>query len=306
LANEATAWTARSTIAVTRRIRRTAKNRGIDPNTIRLSYGKVAEMQRRGVVHFHAIIRLDGADPTDPDAILPPPAGLTAQDLVDAVEQAAATVGFTTDPHPAQPTGWHIAWGEQIDTRPIAVTADGKRLITREPSATTLYVLGQEIRLETGTSTPSWTRYYSHNGHVVAMRNSISGLTWLLSDHQDTNLASVTGGNLAVTTRRQTPFGALRGGAPTSWPDRHGFVGGTNDESGLTNVGARLYDSSSGRFLSADPVVDNNDPQQLNGYAYSNNSPVTFSDPTGPGTGSHRIRGGQVSVRRRSPTCSTR
>ncbi|WP_204764494.1 RHS repeat-associated core domain-containing protein [Lentzea nigeriaca] len=35
------------------------------------------------------------------------------------------------------------------------------------------------------------------------------------------------------------------------------------------------------RFLSADPIVDNNDPRQLNGYAYSNNSPVTFSDPTG-------------------------
>jgi hypothetical protein len=115
----------RTTIAITRRIRRTAKNRGIDPATVRLSYGKVAEMQRRGVVHFHAIIRLDGADPTDPAAILPPPAGLTAQDLVDAVEQAA-TVGFTTDPHPAQPTGWPIAWGQQAEIRPIVVTADGE------------------------------------------------------------------------------------------------------------------------------------------------------------------------------------
>ncbi|WP_244991259.1 RHS repeat-associated core domain-containing protein [Saccharothrix coeruleofusca] len=65
------------------------------------------------------------------------------------------------------------------------------------------------------------------------------------------------------------------------WPDRLGFVGGRNDESGLTRVGARLYDAGSGRFLSADPIIDDNDPQQLNGYAYSNNSPVTFSDPTG-------------------------
>ncbi|MFI9006807.1 hypothetical protein ACIGNX_06200 [Actinosynnema sp. NPDC053489] len=36
--------------------------------------------------------------------------------------------------------------------------ADGNRLISREPSATTLYAFGQEIRLENGTSTPSWTR----------------------------------------------------------------------------------------------------------------------------------------------------
>ena len=116
----------RTTIAITRAIRRTAKRRGIDPKIVRLSYGKVAEMQRRGVVHFHAIIRLDRADPTDPDAILPPPAGLTVEDLVDAVEHAAATVAFTTDPHPANPAGWPIAWGEQVDTRPITVTADGE------------------------------------------------------------------------------------------------------------------------------------------------------------------------------------
>ncbi|GAB2857010.1 RHS repeat-associated core domain-containing protein [Lentzea nigeriaca] len=157
--------------------------------------------------------------------------------------------------------------------------ADGSRLIAREPSATTLYVFGQEIRLEKNTTTPSWTRYYSHNGHVAAQRNSISGLKWLLSDHQGTEIAAVTSGNLAVATRRQTPFGDPRGSA-ASW-NQHGFVGGTREESGLTRVGARMYDSSTGRFLSADPIVDNNDPQQLNGYAYSNNSPVTFSDPTG-------------------------
>lgn len=158
--------------------------------------------------------------------------------------------------------------------------ADGNRLIAREPSAKTLYVFGQEIRLETGTTTPSWTRYYSHNGHTVAQRNSISGLKWLLSDHQGTEIAAVTAGNLATASRRQTPFGESRGNTATPW-NTSGFVGGTREESGLTRVGARLYDATVGRFLSADPIIDNNDPQQLNGYAYSNNSPVTFSDPTG-------------------------
>nr|WP_158854672.1 RHS repeat-associated core domain-containing protein [Saccharothrix deserti] len=158
--------------------------------------------------------------------------------------------------------------------------ADGGRLISREPSATTLYAFGQEIRLETGTSTPSWTRWYGHAGQTVAVRNSVSGLKWLASDHQGTNQLSITK-DMTVTQRRQTPYGGVRGTAPPSWPDRLGFVGGRNDESGLTQVGARLYDSASGRFLSADPIIDNNDPQQLNGYAYANNSPVTYSDPTG-------------------------
>ncbi|WP_147455060.1 polymorphic toxin-type HINT domain-containing protein [Saccharothrix australiensis] len=158
--------------------------------------------------------------------------------------------------------------------------ADGGRLISREPSATTLHVFGQEIRLDKGTSTPSWTRRYSHGGQVVAVRNSISGLKWLAGDHQGTSQFSISQHTMEVVQRRQTPYGAARGTAPV-WPDKLGFVGGRNDESGLTQVGARLYDQSSGRFLTADPVIDNNDPQQLNGYAYANNSPVTFSDPTG-------------------------
>ncbi|MFD7655507.1 RHS repeat-associated core domain-containing protein [Actinosynnema sp. NPDC059797] len=160
--------------------------------------------------------------------------------------------------------------------------ADGARLISREPSATTLHVFGQEIRLENGTTTPTWTRWYSHGGQAVAVRNSVSGLKWLVPDHQGTNQITVaTDAALTDTQRRQAPYGAVRGTAPPSWPDRLGFVGGRNDESGLTQVGARLYDNASGRFLSVDPVLDNNDPQQLNGYAYANNSPVTFSDPTG-------------------------
>ena len=40
---------------------------------LRVSYGKVAEYQARGVVHFHALLRLDLVDPTDPDLVLPPP-----------------------------------------------------------------------------------------------------------------------------------------------------------------------------------------------------------------------------------------
>ncbi|MBW4719978.1 RHS repeat-associated core domain-containing protein [Saccharothrix obliqua] len=158
--------------------------------------------------------------------------------------------------------------------------ADGNRLISREPSATTVYAFGQEIRLETGTTKPSWTRWYSHGEQVVAVRNSIAGLKWLAGDHQGTNQYAITQNTMEFAQRRQTPYGAPRGDA-SPWPDKLGFVGGRNDESGLTNVGARLYDPASGRFLSADPVVDNNDPQQLNGYAYANNSPVTFSDPTG-------------------------
>lgn len=64
-------------------------------------------MQRRGVVHFH-VIRLDGINPDCPGAAVPPSTGLGLPDLVAAITDAAATTRFTTDAHPARPTGWAI------------------------------------------------------------------------------------------------------------------------------------------------------------------------------------------------------
>ncbi|HET9518816.1 MAG TPA: replication initiator [Actinoplanes sp.] len=130
----------RTTIAVNRHLRRLARQRGVpdvpvvSPTTgkvrwvcpIRLSFGNAAEMQRRGVVHFHAIIRLDGHDPNDPETIVAPPRQLDAADLKDAVDHAAATVQFTTGPHPAKPGGWQIEWGEQVLTKVITVAAEGQ------------------------------------------------------------------------------------------------------------------------------------------------------------------------------------
>jgi hypothetical protein len=129
----------RTTIAITRYLRRLARQRGIPFHTVyaadgkprriapfRLSFGKCAEMQRRAVVHYHAIIRLDGVDPFDRAAIVPPPAGLDAADLVDAVDHAARTVAFTTDPHPTQAEGWPMRWGREVFTKVITVAAEGE------------------------------------------------------------------------------------------------------------------------------------------------------------------------------------
>ncbi|MFI5793427.1 RHS repeat-associated core domain-containing protein [Streptomyces sp. NPDC051677] len=44
--------------------------------------------------------------------------------------------------------------------------------------------------------------------------------------------------------------------------------------------GVRWF-GAEGRFLSADPVLDDSDPLQANGYSYANNNPVTHADPSG-------------------------
>ncbi|MBB6375208.1 putative Zn-finger protein [Pseudonocardia eucalypti] len=82
----------------------------------RLSYAKVAEYQRRGLVHFHAAIRLDGPDgPTDQ-----PPAGLTSEVLREALLEAAGTTLGVCRP---DGTDLEIGWGVQLDIRDITTTA---------------------------------------------------------------------------------------------------------------------------------------------------------------------------------------
>lgn len=80
--------------------------------------------------------------------------------------------------------------------------------------------------------------------------------------------------------RKQLPFGELRTNQSSAFGPR-GFVGGTNDPTGLTHLGAREYDPTLGRFLSVDPIIDNGDPAQMNAYSYAHNNPVTKSDPDG-------------------------
>jgi hypothetical protein len=82
------------------------------PVTGRVSGAKVAEYQARGLVHFHAIFRLDG--PT-PDAS--PPVGATVELLRDSITHAAthATVAVPSCPELCgRPP---IAWGNQVDLR---------------------------------------------------------------------------------------------------------------------------------------------------------------------------------------------
>ncbi|MFD7427774.1 RHS repeat-associated core domain-containing protein [Streptomyces sp. NPDC059818] len=93
-------------------------------------------------------------------------------------------------------------------------------------------------------------------------------------------MSAIAVGTLAITRRKQLPFGQLRSSQSTAFGNR-GFVGGTNDPTGLTHLGAREYDPTLGRFLSVDPIIDTADPAQMNAYSYAHNSPLTRSDPDG-------------------------
>ncbi len=159
--------------------------------------------------------------------------------------------------------------------------ADGGRLLRRDPTSTTLYLDDQEITLNRAAGSLSGVRFYDVPGATVE-RSSTGTVSYLLADANGTNEVSVDAGTLGYTRRDTAPFGGIRGTAPASWPDDKGFVGGTADPTtGLTQLGARMYDPDTGRFISVDPVLDPTDPQQVNGYAYADNNPVSMTDPDG-------------------------
>ncbi|MEU2163297.1 replication initiator protein RepSA [Streptomyces sp. NPDC019208] len=91
-------------------------------DVLRVSYGKVAEFQKRGAIHFHAVIRLDGPD--GPDS--PPPSWATVQLLDDSI-RAAIAHSYTSITVPAagdQPCRPFL-WGTQLDIRPVKAFGDG-------------------------------------------------------------------------------------------------------------------------------------------------------------------------------------
>ncbi|MFI9628750.1 RHS repeat-associated core domain-containing protein [Streptomyces sp. NPDC052042] len=227
----------------------------------------------------------------------PDPGGPKAHSLTSVTTQAPS--GTTVDDYaydatgnttsrPGQSLTWdaegHLASAtEDGKTTSYLYDTAGNRLISRTSTETTLYLGRTEVTLPTGADKAKATRYVDLGGGHMAIRADDGTHSFVIADHHGTGELAVQGEDLVLTQRRTLPFGAIRGQTPVSWPGTRGFVGGTDDteSTGLTHLGAREYDPELGRFISVDRLMDLADPQQMNGYTYSNNNPVTHSDPTG-------------------------
>ena len=82
---------------------------------VRCSYVKVAEYQRRGLIHLHVVIRLDRAMPAYRAHELQPPASsFTAELLEQAIR---ATVDAVDAPLADELGGGRVTWGNELDIR---------------------------------------------------------------------------------------------------------------------------------------------------------------------------------------------
>jgi len=167
--------------------------------------------------------------------------------------------------------------------------ADGSLLLRVSSIEGASLTVGDTVLTQAAGSTvvAGFRTYSGAEGKPVAQRSAKTGttgttMTWLFSNLEG-SVDTQTVANTGVTQRNyRDPYGApitLTGGA---WADGNGYMNKPATAStGLTAVGARTYDPVLGKFLSVDPVIDTNLPQQNTGYTYSGNNPVTYSDPTG-------------------------
>ncbi|MEO7785232.1 MAG: replication initiator [Terracoccus sp.] len=138
-----------------------------------VQYAKVAEYQLRGIVHFHALIRLDGPRPPKgtPGGFTSATAGLTAALLARVVEQAAAGVTFDAPPLHEGDVVRRLRFGSQLDSRPVATarrTDDPDRALTPEQ------VAGYLAKYATKSATDSTN---TDSAHARRLRASIAQMT---------------------------------------------------------------------------------------------------------------------------------
>ncbi|MGP4003606.1 replication initiator [Streptomyces sp. 8N706] len=200
--------------------REVAKRAGLTqrdfPDYARVSFAKVAEYQKRGAVHFHAVIRIDGPD----GGMSEPPAWATTELLTDAIRSAAANalvIGPVVDGR-----AHTFAFGRQLDVRPIrSADFDGPAELTER--AVAAYIAKYATKgAETATGTLdrpikflaelAQARITDHARHMIRTAWALGGRKDL-ADLRLRAWAHMLGfrGHFSTKTRRySTTLGALR------------------------------------------------------------------------------------------------
>ncbi|WP_323179020.1 RHS repeat-associated core domain-containing protein [Streptomyces sp. NBC_00103] len=203
-----------------------------------------------------------------------------------AYDKAGNTTTRNTVASGSQTLTWNDAGqltqvsGGKTGTTSYIYDADGNVLLQTDPTSTTLYLPGEQLTL-TGTTTTG-VRYLPLPGGGTAVRTGTgTNYKFEISDPHGTSSLYLDNTAQTPTWRQFTPYGSTRG-TTVNWLDNRGFLNAPdNTNTGLTQLGARQYDPTLGRFASLDPLFEATDDQQLAGYSYAAGNPVNKSDPSG-------------------------
>ncbi len=150
-------------------------------------------------------------------------------------------------------------------------------LVKKKENGTTLHYIGSAYQQEVGKE---GTTFYTYQGKTIAKRQGKNAPTYFATDPLGTVKAEISASGAVLSRYRYDPFGKV---LSEKQPSSRGF---TNQEfSSQTNLydyNARTYDPRLRKFLQPDSIVPNaQQPLTLNRYAYAQNNPQKYSDPTG-------------------------
>lgn len=170
-----------------------------------LHYLKVAEMQRRGLVHFHVVVRADGPDSVDAD----PPVWLTSELLARAVRNSVSQARATGL------AGGYNQWGRVLDIRDMALDSDDAHKVAS-------YVAKYSTKTTDGTKDLAYRFHHrrqienlSRDAHIRQMALT----AWDLADRPElaplhlrdhAHAFGFTGQLITKSRRYSTTFGAMR------------------------------------------------------------------------------------------------
>ena len=191
---------------------------------------------------------------------------------------------------------YNINWNE--DNRAISIsniffTYDGSGQRVRKTTGlnTTLY-FGNVYEIRNGTG---FIHLYANGQRVASVSTDGSGnIQYYHVNHLGSSAAITNQNSIPQQNIDYYPYGSYQPGTPTApaggFPGVHYTFTGQerDDETGLYNYGARLYDPLLGRFISPDSIISK--PRKLqafNRYSYVLNNPLKYVDPSG-----HQDEGG--------------
>ena len=155
-------------------------------------------------------------------------------------------------------------------------------------NTTTTYYPGRHYNVEVKNGMQKVQKYYSAGSTIIAVRTVVNGtdtLQWMVSDQIGSTSVTANADGTWNSEIRYTAFGEIRwknGVTPTNYR----YTGQLDTTWGLQFYASRFYDSSLAHFVQPDSIIPSaGNPQAYDHYAYVNNSPIMFNDPSGHDVG---------------------